>query len=378
MVEAFLSRAAQHTTTPMVGYTHVQHAQPISVAYWLSHYAAIFLRDLDRLKRAYDVTDENPLGSGAISGTSFPIDRLLTTKLMGFQKVHVHCLDATSSRDFMLEILSAVSILETTLSRLAEEFIFWSSYEFGTLQLDDGFAMGSSMMPQKKNPGPLELLRGRSGRINGLLSAGLTMMKGLPSGYNRDFHEDKEILVECFNLIIPAVSWIPELILSTTMKFERMSDLTYSSYCTATEVANYLVSKHNVPFRQAHHIVGSLVGELSRSGRNFKDWDFCVDWITKKNKLDANVDELKKVFDPKSVMLSYNSLGGTGKAATEAMLTDYNECITEHKKVLKADQNRVDSAYNTTRAIAEKAKGVKTAQELLNLIPKEYLTKGNK
>jgi argininosuccinate lyase len=240
---------------------------------WLSHYAAILLRDLERLKRAYDVTDQNPLGTGAIAGTSFPINRTITTRLMGFQKVHPHGLDATSARDFMLETVSAVAILESTLSRLAEEFIFWSSYEFRTLTLDDGFAMGSSMMPQKKNPGALELLRGRSGRINGLMVAGFTMMKGLPSGYNRDFHEDKEILVESLTIINKAIEVIPPLIKSTTINTERMNELAFENFANATELANYLVSKHNVPFREAHHIVGSLVGDLYRAKDNFKNFE---------------------------------------------------------------------------------------------------------
>lgn len=199
--QAFIDRADNHLTDVMVAYTHVQHAQPISIAYWLSHYAAILVRDLQRLKAAYDTTDENPLGSGAICGTSFPIDRALTTRLLGFQKIHQHGLDATSSRDFFLETLSACAITYTTFSRLAEELILWSSFEFRSVTLDDGFAMGSSMMPQKKNPGSCELIRGRAGRVNGLLVAGFTMMKGLPSGYNRDFHEDKEILVNMFEIL---------------------------------------------------------------------------------------------------------------------------------------------------------------------------------
>jgi len=171
-IEAFLSRASNHTEDVMVGYTHFQHAQPISVAYWLSHYAAVLLRDMTRLKSAYDVCDENPLGSGALSGTSFPIDRKLTTRLLGFQKVHPHGLDATSARDYMLDALSAAAGVQVILSRLAEELILWSSYEYQTVALSDGFAMGSSMMPQKKNPGTCELLRGRSGRVTGLMTAG--------------------------------------------------------------------------------------------------------------------------------------------------------------------------------------------------------------
>jgi len=372
VVEALLERAAPHTEDVMIGYTHVQHAQPISVAYWLTHYASILLRDLERLERAYDVADQNPLGAGALAGTSFPTDRNLTTKLLGFQKVHAHGLDATSSRDFMLEALSASATLQITLGRLAEEFIFWSSYEFSTLSLDDGFAMGSSMMPQKKNPGSLELLRGRTGRITGLLTAGFILMKGLPSGYNRDFHEDKEILVSAMDLMNAAVPIIPSLIKTTTLKLDRMADLCYGNFATATEVANYLVAKHDVPFRHAHHVVGSLVGDLHRAGKNFKDTDYCLKHIIETHKIPCDPKDLLKVFDPKTVMLSYNSLGGTGPVAVKQMLADLQAQLAAHKKAVQDDQARLDKALATVRDIASKAGSIKTAQDLKNLIPAEY------
>jgi len=372
IVESFLKRSEGNLDKVMVGYTHVQHAQPISVAYWLTHYAAIFLRDLERLKRAYDVTDQNPLGAGALAGTSFPIDRMLTTRLMGFQEVHPHGLDATSSRDFMLEILNACATVQVTLSRLAEELIFWSSYEFSTVTLDDGYAMGSSMMPQKKNPGSLELLRGRSGRIFGLLQAGMVLMKGLPSAYNRDFHEDKEILVEVLDLMNKALPIVPALIESTTLNYDRMHELCYGAFCTATEVANFLVANHNVPFREAHHIVGTLVGDLARAGKNFKDLDTCLDHIINKHKVAADKEKLKNVFDPKAVMMSYNSLGGTGPKAVSQMLKDMTASLEKHKKVLQEDENRLKAALKVTREIAGAAGSIKTVEDLKKLIPRNY------
>lgn len=372
-VEAFLNRASKHLEDVMVSYTHVQHAQPVSVAYWLSHYAAVLIRDLERLKRSYDVTDQNPLGAGAIAGTSFPIDRNLTTKLLGFQKVHPHGLDATGNRDFMLEVLSNIAILQSTLSRLAEEFIFWSSYEFRSLTLDDGFAMGSSMMPQKKNPGALELMRGRSGRINGYANAGFTLMKGLPSGYNRDFHEDKELLVASLDIINKEVQIIPALIETTTINFKRMEELTFKQYSTATEVANYLVAKHDVPFREAHHIVGSLVGELYRSGQDFSNTDFCIKHITETHKIKAQPEDIKRVLDSKTVMLSYNTLGGTGPKSVQNMLDDFNNQLSDHRRVLKEDKERVDNAFNVCREIAKNAQGkVTSATQLRDLIPEFY------
>ncbi len=368
-VRSFLERSQQHLNDPMVSYTHVQHAQPISVAYWLSHYSAILLRDLDRLKRAYDVTDENPLGTGAIAGTSFPIDRHLTTKLLGFQKIHEHGLDATSSRDFMLESCSSAATLYTTYSRLAEEFILWSSYEFRTLTLDDGFAMGSSMMPQKKNPGALELLRGRAGRVNGLLMAAFTLMKGLPSGYNRDFHEDKEILVEIMNLTTRATQVIAPLVKSTKINLDRMAELPWKNFCAATEVANFLVGKHNVPFRAAHHIVGTLVGELSRAGGDFSDIKRCHEYLLSRD-IKCTIQEVQRVLEPASVMMSYNSLGGTGPKAVSEMLSRQEAELKKHEGVLGADKARVKNAYDASRAIAKESGNVKTVDDLAALISK--------
>ena len=374
VIQAFLERAADHTEDVMIGYTHVQHAQPISIAYWLSHYAAVLLRDLDRLKRAYDITDENPLGTGALSGTSFPIDRKLTTELLGFQKVHEHGLDATSSRDFMLEVLSAHAILMTTVSRLAEEFIFWSSYEFRTLTLDDGFAMGSSMMPNKKNPGAVELLRGRSGRINGLLTAGLTLMKGLPSGYNRDFHEEKEILVESCNLINRAMEVIPGLIRTTTINKQRMAELPFGNFATATELANYLVKRHNVPFREAHHVVGSLVGELSRRSENFSNTKACMEHL-RKNGVNASEQEVAEVLDPKSVMMSYESQGGTGPKSVRAMLDQFGHSLDQQRRILDGDRRRVTLAFEACRSIASRATAVKSSADLDRLIQDATLSR---
>jgi len=368
-VEAFLKRSEGMTENVMVSYTHVQHAQPISVAYWLSHYAAIILRDLDRLKNAYDVTDQNPLGSGAIAGNSLPINRELTTSLMGFQKIHEHGLDATSARDFMLDTCHAVTSLQTTYSRLAEELILWSSYEFRSVTLDDGFAMGSSMMPQKKNPGPLELLRGRSGRIHGLHMAALTMMKGLPSGYNRDFHEDKEILVAILDLIAGATDIVPPLVETTKLNLPRLAELPDYSFATATQLANFLVSEHNIAFRAAHHVVGSLVGELSRAGKDFRDRDYCMAHV-KKHGVKCTAEELEAVLDPKAVMMAYNSLGGTGPKAVSAMLEKMNAQLKEHRKAIKADKDRVTKAYDTSRRIAGEIKGAQSKGDIEALVKK--------
>ena len=368
-IEEFLAKAETGYENVMPSYTHVQHAQPVSVAFWLSHYAAAFIRDMSRLKHAFDTTDENPLGSGAIAGSSFDLDRIMTTKLLGFQQVQEHCLDACSARDFLLETTSAVATYYSTCSRLAEEFILWSSYEFQTITLDDGFAMGSSMMPQKKNPGMLELIRGRSGRVNGLQNAAFTMVKGLPSGYNRDFHEDKEITVNIFDIAIRMTETIPSLIQSTRLNLDRMATLAGKNFSTATELANYLVLVHNVPFREAHHIVGSLVGELYRKGENFENFAHCYAHL-KKNGINAPEADVKKVLDAKSVMMAYNALGGTGPIATKNTIKNLRNTLEGHKKVLAADQKRVTNAYDSARRLASEIGNAKSYEEYCAIVQK--------
>lgn len=366
-VQAFLDKAEGREEEVMISYTHFQHAQPVSVAFWLSHYAAVLLRDLKRLKSAFDITDESPLGAGAISGTSFPIDRHLSAKLMGFQKVHPHSLDATSARDFMWESVFGAATVSNSLSRLAEEMILFASYEYRTITLDDGFAMGSSMMPQKKNPGVLELIRGRCGRMTGYMTAGLTMTKGLPSAYNRDFHEDKEILIASMDMINLMVDVVPALIESTTLNTERMGELTHGNFGNATELANYLVLKHGVPFRESHHIVGSLVGDLYRSGENFSNFDRCYAHL-KNNGIDAPEQEIRDVLDPKTVMMSYNSYGGTGVESTKQLLADMRQNLADRAAELEVDRTRVETAHNNTRDIAKKISDVNSVESLGDLI----------
>ena len=369
--DAFVKRAEPHTEDVMVGYTHFQHAQPISIAFWLTHFSAILYRDADRLKAAYDLADQNPLGSGAISGTSFPIDRALTTKLLGFQKVHEHALDATSSRDFMWESLCASAAVSNTLSRLAEELILYSSYEYRTIVLDDGFAMGSSMMPQKKNPGPCELIRGRCARLTGFATAGFMLTKGLPHAYNRDFHEDKELLVSSLDLVNDMVEIIPALIETMDIKKERMAELTYGNFCTATELANYLVLRHNTPFREAHHVVGSLVGALTRAGKNFSDFEACMQHL-KENNINAPEDDVRHCLDPKAVMLSYNCTGGTGKQSVEALIKSQKELSAKHRAVLATDNARVSNALQSARALAREASTVETPEDIAKLLAKHF------
>jgi argininosuccinate lyase len=371
---AFLDRAEEPGALEQVmpGYTHFQHAQPISVAFWISHYAAALSRDLSRLSHAYNSVDANPLGGGAISGTSFPIDRHLTTRLLGFQKVRRHALDATGHRDWMCEVLNSNATLSTTFSRLAEELIMWSSYEFRTVTLDDGFAMGSSMMPQKKNPGTIELLRGRHGILSGYAAAGLSMLHGLPSGYNRDFHEEKELLFASTNMAIRASQIVAPVVSSTQFNLERMEELCDKNFMTATELANWLVKEHDVPFRETHHVVGSLVGAMVKQGKDLTYLDDVVKHLNDTCGLNTSKEEIKPVLTPKDVMLSYNSFGGTGPEATKETVQELREEIQNHADVLSTDMNRVSSAMEATRAICRDVStdGSCTTGQLQSLIEK--------
>jgi len=361
-VDAFIDQAAkpEHLTAVMPSYTHFQHAQPISVSFWMGHYAAGLLRDLTRLEAAYRTCDENVLGAGAIAGSSFPVDRFLTASLMGFEKVMPNGLDATSARDFTLEACTAAATMYThTLTRLAEELIVWGSKEYETITMDDGYAMGSSMMPQKKNPGMLELMRGRSGRVIGMMQGAFTMIKGLPSGYNRDFHEDKEIVITMFDITNLAVETVPGLIETTIFNLDRMKYLAGANFAQATEVANYLVREHNVPFRQTHHIVGALVGEMVRTKQVFSkdNLDVCVK-IMKEGGVETTEEDLWKVVDPQQVMEAYEAFGSTGPKSCQDMVDAMRNKLGQHKAVLKADQDRLDVAHAACLSIATDLKGV--------------------
>ena len=270
LCRAFLKIASDHAETVMPGYTHMQHAQPISLGFWATAYVSMFLRDLKRLDAAYALANMNPLGACAIAGTSFEIDRRLTAKLLGFDAVHEHALDAISSRDFIAETLFSLALLMTNLSRLGEELVYWTTHEFDMAVFDDAYAMGSSIMPQKKNPDIAELVRGRCGRVYGDLLNLLTNLKGLPLGYNRDLQEDKPPLWNAFDVVQSCLGILPGLLETIRFKTDRMSELCDANFATATELANYLAREHGIAFRECHEIVGGVVGDLAEKGDDLR------------------------------------------------------------------------------------------------------------
>jgi argininosuccinate lyase len=242
----------------MPGYTHLQRAQPVLLAHHLLAYVEMFSRDRDRLADCLKRLNVLPLGSAALAGTGLPIDREFVAHELGFAKVSANSMDSTADRDFALEFLFCLSLTQLHLSRMAEEFVLWSSKEFGFLKIGDDYCTGSSIMPQKKNPDIPELIRGKSGRVAGALVSLLMTMKGLPMTYNRDMQEDKEQLFDALDTVKASLSISAELLAHSSFNRERMQAATRGGFVTATDLADYLVKK-NLPFRQAHRVVGEIV-----------------------------------------------------------------------------------------------------------------------
>lgn len=250
--------ASKHTETIMSGYTHLQRAQPITFAHHLLAYAQMLKRDRERILDAVKRMNECPLGSGALAGTTYPIDRFMTAELLEFDAPVANSLDGVSDRDFCVEICCALSLLMTHLSRFSEEIILWCSWEFKFVELDDAFATGSSIMPQKKNPDVTELIRGKTGRVNGDLVTLLSMLKGLPLAYNKDMQEDKEAIFDAIdNTELCLKTFIPMLKTMRVLK-ENMRNAAARGFINATDCADYLVKK-GMPFRDAYKITGTLV-----------------------------------------------------------------------------------------------------------------------
>ncbi len=267
---AVLDVAAAYPDAPMPGYTHLQRAQPVLLAHHLLAYDAMLGRDLDRLKDAFRRTDVSPLGSAALAGATFPIDRRMVAEDLGFAATTTNSLDAVADRDFVLDALYACATIAVHLSRLSEEVCLWASAEFRFLQLDDRFSTGSSIMPQKKNPDIAELARGKSGRVFGHLLAMLTVIKGTPLAYNKDFQEDKEALFDAVDTVAIALDVLPPMLRTARFDRERMAAAAVADFSLATDAAD-LLARRGVPFREAHETVGKLVASCLAEGIGFED-----------------------------------------------------------------------------------------------------------
>ena len=262
--------AGENTDTILPGYTHLQRAQPVTFAHHLLAYVEMFKRDYDRLKDTYKRTDSMPLGSGALAGTTYPLDREYVAEKLGFSSITLNSMDGVSDRDFCIELLSALSILMMHLSRFCEEIILWSSHEFHFVELDDGYSTGSSIMPQKKNPDMAELIRGKTGRVYGSLMSLLTTMKGLPLAYNKDMQEDKEAVFDTIDTVKMCLPVFTAMIKTMIVQKQAMYQAAKGGFTNATDAADWLVKK-GVPFRDAHAIIGQLVLYCINHNTNLDD-----------------------------------------------------------------------------------------------------------
>ena len=302
-----LDLAEKHVETIMPGYTHLQHAQPISFAHHLMAYYNMFQRDSERFAFNLKHTDLSPLGAAALAGTTFPIDRQLSSDLLGFQQPYTNSLDAVSDRDFILEFLSNASILMMHMSRFCEEIINWCSFEYQYISLSDSFSTGSSIMPQKKNPDMAELIRGKTGRVYGNLLGLLTVMKSLPLAYNKDLQEDKEGMFDTVETILNSLDVLAGMLSSMQVNKAKMQQSTENDFSNATELADYLAEK-GLPFREAHEIVGKLVLDSIKHGKNIQDWD-----LEELQVYHSLIEEDIYIYlRPETAVQRRNSLGGTG------------------------------------------------------------------
>ncbi|MEK6561109.1 MAG: argininosuccinate lyase [Nitrospirota bacterium] len=315
--KALVDKARTNISVVMPGYTHMQPAQPVLFSHYLLAYREMLERDRERFADCLKRVNTMPLGSGAIAGTSFPLDREYVAKLLGFDRISENSMDAVSDRDFVIEFLSACAVLGMHLSRFSEDMIIWSTQEFSFIELPDAFCTGSSMMPQKKNPDILELVRGKTGRLYGNLVSLLTTMKGLPLTYNRDLQEDKEPLFDTIDTIMATLKLFPELVSGTTVKKEVTSRAASLGYMWATDVADYLVVK-GVPFRTAHEITGKLVSRCIKSGREIREIS-----LSELKKFSDMIE--KDIYDIISPEASVNIRCIGGGTATEMVLKRIRE-----------------------------------------------------
>ena len=305
---ALLAHSEQNVETLIPGYTHLQRAQPISLAHHLLAYFQMAQRDWERLEDVYKRTNISPLGCGALAGTTFPIDRAYSAELLGFESIYANSLDGVSDRDFAIEFLCAASLIMVHLSRLSEEMILWASQEFSFITLKDTCATGSSIMPQKKNPDIPELVRGKTGRVFGHLQGLLTIMKGLPLAYNKDLQEDKEGIFDSVKTVKACLEAMTILIESgIEFKTNRLAEAVAEDFSNATDVADYLASK-DVPFREAYNLVGKVVKTSLAAGKLLKDLTL-EEWQQLHPAFEADIYD---AIAPKQVVSARNSYGGTG------------------------------------------------------------------
>ena len=310
-----LDRAQGEFGVVMPGYTHMQPAQPVLLSHHLLAYFWMFNRDFRRVSAAREAANVCPLGAAALAGTTYPLDRHMTAEALGFSGPTANSMDSVSDRDYLLDLIYACSVCQVHLSRLCEELVWWSSAEFGFVEMDDAHSTGSSIMPQKKNPDFAELVRGKSGRVVGDLTSLLVTVKGTPLTYDKDLQEDKEPLFDAADTVLGSLMACTGMLATCTFKEERMREASHEGYMAATDLADYLVGK-GLPFRQAHAVVGRIVGDCVREGVTLQQ--LSTDELRSYSELFD--DDAHEVLDIDSIVRRRTTFGGTGHEAVRAQL----------------------------------------------------------
>ena len=320
-IKIIIKNAEKNIETIMPGFTHLKNAQPISFAHYLLAYVEMFKRDKNRFKNNIENLLENPLGSAALSGTSFNIDRNYTTKKLKFKKPTNNSIDTISDRDFVIDFLYAISVCSIHISRLAEEFIIWNSDAFGLIKLNDKIVTGSSIMPQKKNPDSLEFLRGKTGNAFGNLFSMLTILKGLPLSYFKDLQDDKELVFKSFDQIKYSILILNEILNNFTANKKRMLELSKVGYTTATDLADYIVRELNFPFRKAYQITSKIVNYAEAKNKTLDQLN-----IKELRNIEPKLNEdVLKVFNLRNSIKSKKSYGGTSFENIKKMINKYKK-----------------------------------------------------
>lgn len=323
LIKTFNDIAKQHQDTLMPGFTHLQHAQPISLAYHMLAYAFMFKRDYERLISSYERNNYSPLGSAALAGTPHSIKREFVANELGFIAPSSNAMDSVSDRDFALELLFNISLIFTHSSRLCEELILWSTSEFGYITISDKFSTGSSIMPQKKNPDVAELIRGKTGRVYGNLFGLLTVMKGIPLAYNKDMQEDKEGVFDSVKAAIESLIILNEMLKTTKFNKDNMLKACKIGHLTATDLADYLVSKKQIPFREAHFISGKCVAKAESLSKDISELS-----LDELKSIDERIDDgalaALNLQNSKEVR---KSIGGTANISTNAQISQLDNFL---------------------------------------------------
>ncbi|MFA6802996.1 MAG: argininosuccinate lyase [Candidatus Methanomethylophilaceae archaeon] len=341
LIDALIKIAQDHGDTVVPGFTHMQHAQPVTVAQHALAHVFRLGRDAERLLDAFDRMDRCPLGAAALAGTTYPIDRVMTAEALGFKGPSENSMDSVSDRDFVAELAFCASLVSIHMSSMAEELVLWSSQEFGFIEMDDRFTTGSSIMPQKKNPDIAELIRGKTGTVTGSLVSILMMMKGLPLSYNRDLQEDKAPLMNSIDTVTICVSMMTMVV--STMKFdkERMLSAVQEGFINATDLADYLVTK-GVPFREAHGIVGRAVRYCVENRRKLEDLDI-EDLRGFSDLIDEDVYDVLPI---EKCVERRNSLGGTSSVSTDVQIVEAIRELMTREDTVRQESDLIERCWD--------------------------------